>query len=536
MSGSGGAGEDRNNNSRISEGIRESTHAGGSDGEPADPQRMAAVPGREQSTTPVARPFGFVADWYPGIRSPSGSPAPINEDRLFWDIDGTRRGGPFHTGVTATVVDIPQPPFIGRPYVGGDIIQRAIIAPADPLALPTTQAIEVDTLVHPSTANYTRHLSPGQGTIPFVTEATEVDTPHGQGNTPFATEATEADTPRGQEDQIEEGWTSRTSMGRATLESQVTPHVIAEVQPTPRREAQSMGLPWDSRTSFSSSLQVPVETWMGNGRQQRASSPTLRPVAASTHTSLLATERDTPVHGRDVLVLPWTLRSHSVMGRGSSRNPAMRGHVTRRSSRLIARVIQVPGTQTPSQPPPQPQPIDGGAVGRGNEDRLRVASSELSCVAETDLGLLTRGEREAATGFSTDVDVRGSESWDGESITTSMREMVGLGSSTSRKRKAGELPAPTQQPCITVVTQWACGHSEVTSVTHAERCLHGGQVGRVSVMARAAPVFGACPQPTTRMVLSSTVCARCDPKQIGGRSEAVGGWVSNLIDSKRVRR
>lgn len=325
-------------------------------------------------------------------------------------------------------------------------------------------------------------------------------------------------------------------MGRAALEPQVTPRVIAEVQPTPRREAQSMGLPWDSRTSFSSSSQVPVETWMGNGRQQRASSPNLRPFAASTQTSLLVTERDTPVHGRDVLVLPWTLRSHSVMGRGSSRNPAMRGHVTRRSSRLIARVIQVPGTLIPSQPPPQPQPIDGGAAGRGNEDRLRVASSELSYVAETDLGLLTRGEREAATGVPTDADVRGRSSWGGESITTSMREMVGLGPSTSRKRKAGALPAPTQQPCITVVTQWACGHSEVTSVTHAERCLHGGQVGRVRVMARAAPVFGACPQPTTRMVLSSTVCAQCNPKQTGGRSEAVGGWVSNLIDSKRVRR
>lgn len=557
MSGSGAADDDTNKTSRIVEGIRVSTMAGGSGNEPANLQRAIAGSGLSLVTDPVALLLGLASDWDRSFQSEPESPPPEDSDRLFWDFDGTRRGGPYHPGVTSTAIDIPQPASTRS----GDIFPGAIIAPAASLVPSPTQATEVDTPVGqaetigvPAIADANgsgilsqteiflpARINSGQESTPYVTEATEPDTPCGEGTNPYATGATEEATPLGQE---EDDWRFKAlcytgpevssssripeaggfPTGRATRESQAEPRSATSVQPAPRREVQSMVLPWKLRTNPGSRL-----TTMGNGRQQRASFKNARSSAAIAQSSLLATERDTPVHGSDVPVLPWTLRP---------RNLAMRGHVTRGRSVLVA------GTSVLSQLPPQPQPINEGAAGCGIGDGLRIAPSEKSCVAETDLSLLAGGEPNAATRVPTDEDscAGGAVSarhlqpsiWDGNSLTTSMREMIVLRPGASRKRKAGEQPATPQWPCVTVRTQWACGHNVYSGVTHDQRCPSQGHFGLIFI----APIPGRvlCPEPTTRIVLSTSVCIQCSRTPTGGRSELVGGWVSDLMGSKRVRR
>lgn len=523
-----------------------STQVGGGDGEPANPQMATAGLGLSLVTDPVALLLGLAADWDRSLESESESPPPENSDRLFWDFDGTRRGGPYHPGVTSIAIDIPQSPFTRS---------GAIIAPAASLVLSLTQATEVDTPARraetisvPAVADTNgsgilsqteiflpARVNSGQESTPYVTEATEPDTPRGDETNPYATGATEVATPLGQE---EDDWRFRApcyagpevsspsripeaggfAAGRATMASQAELRSATSVQPAPRREAQPMVLSWESRTGPGSRL-----TTMGNGRRQRASLTNTRSSATIAQGSLLATERDMPVHRRDVPVLPWILRP---------RNPAMRGHATRRRSVLVA------GTPVLSQPPPQPQPINEGAAGCGIEDGLRVAPNEQSRVAETDFGLLAGGEPNATTRVPTDADSRAGGAvstrhfqpsvWDGDSLTTSMRDMFVL---PSRKRKAGKQP---RWPCVTIMTQWACGHSRATSVTHDSRCPYQGHLGVVST----APVPGRvlCPEPTTQIVLSTSVCIECSRKPTGGRFESVGEWVSDLMGSKRVRR
>lgn len=541
MSGSGAADEDTNKMGRVS------TDAGGGDGEPANPQRTAAGSELSLVTDPVALLLGLTAGWDLSPESEPESPPPENSDRLFWDFDGTMRGGPYHPGVTSVAIDIPQPPFTRS----RDIFSGAIIAPAASPVPSPTQATEVDTPAHraetigvPAVADANgsgilsqteiflpARVNSGQESAPYVTEATEPDTPRGEETNPYATGVTEVATPLGQE---EDDWRfkapyyagpevsgpSRISEagGQATTAPQAEPRSTTEVQPTPRPEVQGIVLSWESRTGLGSRL-----TTMGNGRQQRASLRNIRSSAAITQGSLLATERDTRVYRRDGTVLPWNLRP---------RNPAMRGHVTRGRSVLVA------GTPVLSQPPPQPQPVDEGAAGRGIEDGLRVAPSEQSRVAETDFGLLAGGEPNATARVPADADLRAGGAvsvrhlqpsvGDADSLTTSLREMI---VAPSRKRRAGEQP---RWPCVTTMTQWTCGHSGAARVTHDPRCPYQGNFGVIFI----APVPGRvlCPEPTTRIVLSTSACYQCSRKPTGGWSESVGGWVSDLVSSKRVKR
>lgn len=536
------------------------THAGTGDWEPED-QSRAVVEHGSSDPVPTALPEWLLEDWARGEREQTDSPVPVNEARLFWDTEGNGLGGTLPLGRTTVAVDIPQLALVRMPRPGG--------ASLTPPRLSITQTTEVD-----NDNNYGQSLTPpgnpgtwiqyqdglestlvnsGLVVTPFATEATELATQA----TELATQATEPDTPRVETQPVGHRWTFRAlhtavsgssgqsgvpvSASQATI--QFTPaRPINQPHPPRRRDAQPMVHPSGSRTHLGSRLLVPIPARTGAGCERRASLRSAVPSASTTQPGLLATVPDTPIRGRDNLGLLPPQRTRPSRAPVPPRRPLVRPRAPiqpRRPPPPRARTLLL-GTPSLRKPPSKLKPIHEGAAGCGVEDGLPVSSSEVGYVADTRFGSSNGTERDAATRVTSNrppgsqavppsqLDFPTMES---ASLAGSIGVIEGLGEEPVRKRKAADLE-PAQSPCVTSVTQWMCGHSSITGVTHTIQCRYRDQVGSILGPAPRAP----CPESSTRIVLTGLNCTECSPVSINGRSEYVGGWVANQAECKRRKK
>lgn len=548
------------------------THAGTGDWEPEDRSR-AVVEHASSDAVSTALPEWLLEDWARGEREPTDSPVPVNEARLFWDTEGNGLGGTLPLGRTTVAVDIPQLALVRMPRPGGVV--------SAPPRHSITQATEVDNY---SNANPTPPSNPGtwiqnedelESTLvnsglvvtPFATEATELATQATElatqatelatQATELATQATEPDTPRVETQPVGHRWTFRAlhtavsgssgqsgipvSASQATI--QFTPaRPTNQPHPPRRRDAQPMVHPSGSRTHLGSRLLVPIPARTGAGCERRASLRSAAPSASTTQPGLLATVPDTPIRGRDNLGLLQPQRTRPSRAPILPRRPLVRPRAPiqpRRPPPPRGRTLLL-GTPSLRKPPSKLKPIYEGAAGCGVEDGLPVSSSEVGYVADTRFGSSNGTERDAATRVTSNrppesqavppsqLDFPTMES---ASLAGSIGVIEGLGEEQVRKRKAADLE-PARSPCVTSVTQWMCGHSSITGVTHTIQCRYRDQVGSILGPAPRAP----CPESSTRIVLTGLNCTECSLGPIDGRSEYVGGWVTDQAEFKRRKK
>lgn len=544
------------------------THAGTGDWEPEDRSR-AVVEHASSDAAPTALPEWLLEAWARGEREPTDSPVPVNEARLFWDTEGNGLGGTLPLGRTSVAVDIPQLAMVRMPRPGGGVLT--------PPRLSITQATEVDNYNNEN-ENFTPPGNPGTWTqyedelestlvnsgqvaTPYATQATELATQATELATQAtepATQATEPDTPRVETQPVGHRWTFRAShaagpafprqsgfpitASRATPNSLSPAHPITQPELPRRRDAQPMVHPSGPRTPLGSRLLVPIPTITGGGCERRASLRSAVPFASTTQTGLLATVPDTSIRGRGDLGLLRLQKARPSRAPVLPRRPLVRPRAPiqpRRPPPKKSRT-QLLGTPSLKKPPSKLKPIHEGAAGCGVEDGLPVSSSEVGYVADTRFGSSNGAERDAATRVTSNrppdsqavppsqLDFPTMES---VSLAGSIGVMEGLGEEPVRKRKAADLE-PARSPCVTSVTQWLCGHSSITGVTHTLQCRYRGQVGSILGPAPRAP----CPESSTRIVLTSLNCTECSPGSINERSEYVGGWVTNQAEFKRRRK
>lgn len=506
------------------EGIWELTQAGMGDGEPGNLPRVVVEPVVGSDAACATFPAWLLEAWARSERAYSDSPVPETEARLFWDSEGNGRGGTLPLGRTSVVADTPQLAPVRMPRPGGETFLPV---------LTLTQATEVDS------PRYISQPPPGhQGTGILSDDALQPTLINsGQGFVPSATEATEPDTPHGGAELIGHRWTFRASRpaGSALSGNSRIP-VSTESPELPRRpDAQPMVRP----SGPGARLELPVWSRTGAGRQLRAPLITAVPSAPSAQTDLLVTKPGIPVRGRSGLGLPREVRTRPPIVPRQLR-------AAKRPSRPARELTEVMSSGYRRLPPPKLQPIDEGAAGCGTEGGLPVGPSEVRYVADTRYGSSAGTVRDAATR------VPNSTSWgsqavppsqldfptmevptmDDGSLAASMGEMAGLGLKSGRKRKAADLQS-ARSPCVTTVTQWECGHSSITGMTHSALCRHGGEVGEVVGLSLGQ---ASCPESTTRMVLSSLGCTSCNPQSKDGRSDYIGDWLSDQVEGKRRRK
>lgn len=528
------------------------THAGTGDWEPEYRSRVVVEHG-SSDPVPTALPEWLLEDWARGEREPTDSPVPVNEARLFWDTEGNGLGGTLPLGRTSVAVDIPQPALVRMPRPGGAILT--------PPRLSITQATEVD-----NDNNYEGSLTPPgnpgtwiqyeDGLESTLVNSGQVVTSATQATEPV-TQATEPDTPRVIAQPVRHRWTFRAlhtavsgssgqsgipvSASQATI--QFTPaRPINQPHPPRRRDAQPMVHPSGSRTHFGSRLLVPIPAITGAGCERRASLRSAVPSASTTQPGLLATVPDTPIRGRVNLGLLQPQRTRPSRAPVPPRRPLVRPRAPiqlRRPPPPRARTLLL-GTPSLRKPPSKLKPIHEGVAGCGVEDGLPVSSSEVGYVADTRFGSSNGTERDAATRVTSNrppdsqavppsqFDFPTMES---VSLAGSIRVIEGLGEEPVRKRKAADLE-PARSPCVTSVTQWMCGHSSTTGVTHTIQCRYRDQVGSILGPAPRAP----CPESSTRIVLTGLNCTECSLGSIDGRSEYVGGWVTDQAEFKRRKK
>lgn len=523
------------------------THAGMGDWEPEDLSR-AVVRHASSDAVSTALPEWLLEDWARGEREQTDSPVPVNEARLFWDAEGDGLGGTLLLGRTSVAVDIPQLALVRMPRPGGEI------STLPRLSITTTTEVdnnENENLTPPGNpGTWIQHedglestlVNSGQVVTLSATQATEPDT-----------QATEPDTPRAEAQPVGHRWTFRAlraagsgssgqsgipvSASQVTFQS-VTPARLINQYHLPRnRDAQPIVHPSGPRTPLGSRLPVLIHTITGAGRERRASLRSAVPSASTTQIGLLATVPDTPICGRDDLDFPQSQRARPSRAPIFPRGPLVRPRATRKPSRPPRERTQVMGTPFLRNPPSKLKPIRESAAGCGVEEGLPVSSSAVGYVADTRFGSSNGTERDAATRVSSNrppdsqavppsqLDFPTMES---VSLAGSIRVEEQLGERLVRKRKAADLE-PARSPCVTSVTQWLCGHSSISGVTHTIQCRYRDQIGSILGPAPRAP----CPESSTRIVLTSLSCTECTPVSIEGRSEYVGGWVTDQAELKR---
>lgn len=532
MSGSGAADPDiKIEIDESAEGIWEPIQTGMGDGEPGNLPRAADEPAVDSNAVRTPYPAWLLEEWGRSERAFSDSPVPVIEARLFWDTEGNGRGGTLPLGRTSVAMDIPQLAPVRMPRPGGEIFPP----------FPTqTQSTEV------YTPTYTNQPPPGYQDTRIQSEDAFQPTlvNWGQESVPSATVATEPDTPRGEAEPIGHRWTFRASRPAGSALSGNSRIPVSTTSPElPRRpDAQPMVRPSGSGAR----LELPALSRIGAGRQLRARLTTAVPSAPSTQTGLLVTKPAVPVSGRSGLNLPREIITRPRRGRVLPLNAPRQLRSAKRPGRPARELTEVMSTGYRRLPPPKLQPIYEGAAGCGVEGGLPVGPSEVGYVADTRFGSSAGTERGAASNVPSSIYWGGQAvppsqldfptmdipTMDCGSLAASMEEMAGLGMKSGRKRKAVGLQS-ARSPCVTAVTQWECGHSSVTGLVHSVLCRHGGEVGEVAGLALSRAV---CPEPTTRMVLSSLSCTSCNPQSKDGRSEYVGGWLSEQAESKRRRQ
>lgn len=517
MSGSGAANPDIKIEIDLStEGIWGLTQTGMGDGEPGNVTRAGVKPEVCSDAVRTGYPTWLLEEWARSERAYSDSPVPVIEARLFWDSEGNGRGGTLPLGRTSVAVDIPQRAPVRMPRPGGETF---------PPISTLTQATEVNT------PRYLSQPPPGYQItrIPSedVLQPTLVNS--GWGSVPPGTMATEPDTPRGDAEPIGHRWTFRASRpaGSTLSGNSRIPVSITSLELPRRSDAQPMVHP----SGAGARLELPAQTRTGAGRELRARLTTAVPAAPGTQAGLPVMKPGIPVRGRPGLLCPPEIRTRPPRVRVLPPNGPRGQRAAKRLGRPARELTEVMSSGYNKKPAPKVLP---------------VGPSEVGYVADTRYGSSAGTERGAAThilsGTSwggqavppTQLDFPTMEvpTMDGVNLAASMGEMASLGMEFGQKRKAAELES-AQSPCVTTVTQWECGHSSITGVTHSDLCRHGGEIGEVLGLSLSqAP----CPEPTTRMVLSSLGCTSCNPQSIDGRFRFVGGWVSDQAEGKRRRK
>lgn len=145
-------------------------------------------------------------------------------------------------------------------------------------------------------------------------------------------------------------------------------------------------------------------------------------------------------------------------------------------------------------------------------------------------------------------------SWASGSLTTSLREMIGLpplslpGGRLRPPPEPPSGPAPPRWPCISKTTLHSCGHAFNTT-THTDRCLHN-DVANEAVVESARPASpdldrwglppsaqrerkAPCPEQTATMTTVGAPCRECGPSAIAPASTRTEWWLEAIQGGKR---
>lgn len=520
-------------------------------------------PTSEGVTVPVdTRVF---PDWLlDGLRSrvQSESPAPEVGDRIVWDANGTMSGGLDRSPLVndrpwwLSQTDSPGPVATEATEFATQPTELATLATelatqATERAIPNSQAatMVVDTLRRVQTRSGTRAAIHGED----LSESPRA--PTGLFSLPSATGATVVvASQRAEAQQVGHRFLFRNlrSAGPGMVPATATGStIVVPTQPgtprqSPRRETQPISFPWGSETIRGSRSLVSATTRRGNGRQERVRESIAVLSPAVTQPGTVTAVADTQLEGRDDRIVPMRLRPRRVAALVPSfGNP----RAVLRRHQILDAPLGGPVLVADSQSGVADAGVRGSSYPTSGQvqDGSQVGSGVGSYVAGTGHGASTGAEAlNAAPDWARSVSGRQIDATvdDAESITSSMEDLLGNGGSGRKRKHHGLESGAPRWPCITIHTQWRCGHNAVTSVTHSQRCGREDQVGRTVVEATMPPVLAngsqqpgnpLCPDPQTRMVLAGGVCPDCSPEVRDGPPESVTGWVSEVETAKRQR-